>query len=173
MPLELLKVFRRLEARGKHETAHRTKQRCGQVFRYAVATGRAPRDPTQDLRGALAPVVTTHHAAITEPHRVGELLRALHSYRGLPVTEAALKLAPLVFVRPGELRKAEWVEFDLDVGEWRIPAQRMKMRQSHVVPLASQSVAILRDLRRMGYSGQEMTWHGIVRTARSDLSRSN
>jgi integrase len=133
MPLELLTVFRRLESRGKHETAHRTKQRCGQVFRYAVATGRALRDPTQDLRGALAPVVTTHHAAITEPRRVGELLRALHSYRGLSMTEAALKLAPLAFVRPGELRIAEWIEFDLDGAEWRIPAQRMKMRQPHVV----------------------------------------
>jgi hypothetical protein len=145
MPLELLNVFRRLEGRGKHETAHRTKQRCGQVFRYAVATGRALRDPTQDLRGALAPVVTTHHAAITEPRRVGELLRALHSYSGLPVTEAALKLAPLVFVRPGELRKAEWVEFDLDGGEWRIPAQRMKMRHrtsSRWRHRASQSFAI-------------------------------
>jgi integrase len=131
MPLELLNVFRRLEARGKHETAHRTMQRCGQLFRYAVATGRATRDPTQDLRGALAPVVTRHHAAITDPRRVGELLRALHGYVGLPMTEAALKLAPLVFVRPGELRKAEWVEFDLGAGEWRIPAQRMKMRQQH------------------------------------------
>jgi integrase len=200
MPLEFFNVFRRLEARGKHETAHRTKQRCGQVFRYAVATGRATRDSTQDLRGAPAPVVTTHHAAITEPCRIGELLRALHSYVGLPVTEAALKLAPLVFVRPGELRKAEWTEFDLDAGEWRIPAQRMKMRQQHVVPLATQSVAILRDLhpltcrrryvfpspqsrdrpmsenaitaalRRMGYSGQEMTWHGFRAIASTCLN---
>jgi integrase len=142
MPLKLLNVFRRLESRGKHETAHRTKQRCGQVFRYAVAAGRALRDPTQDLRGALAPVVTTHHAAITEPRRVGELLRTLHSYRELPVTEGALKLAPLVFVRPGELRKAEWIEFDLDGAEWCIPALRMKMRQPHLVPMASQSFAI-------------------------------
>src|SRR5262249_23811143 len=165
-----------------------------------VATGRATRDPTQDLRGALAPVVTTHHAAVTEPRRVGELLRALHSYVGLPVTEAALKLAPLVFVRPGELRKAEWTEFDLEGGEWRIPASRMKMRQQHVVPLATQSVAILRDLylltcrsryvfpspqsrdrpmsenaitaalRRMGYSGQEMTWHGFRTIASTSLN---
>jgi integrase len=200
MPLELLNVFRRLEARGKHETAHRTKQRCGQVFRYAVATGRALRDPTQDLRGALAPAVTTHHAAITEPRRVGELLRALHSYCGLPVTEAALKLAPLVFVRPGELRKAEWIEFDLDGAEWRIRAQRMKMRQQHIVPLATQSVALFRDLqlltgggryvcpsprsrdrpmsenaitaalRRMGYSGEEMTWHGFRTIASTCLN---
>jgi len=132
-PLELLNVFRRLEVRGKHETAHRTKQRCGQVFRYAVATGRVQRDPTQDLRGALAPVTTRHHAAIMDPRRVGELLRALHAYVGLPVTEAALKLAPLVFVRPGELRKAEWIEFDLTGAEWRIPAHRMKMRQQQMV----------------------------------------
>jgi hypothetical protein len=103
MPLELLTVFRHPESCGKHETAHRTKQRCGQVFRYAVATGRHC-DPTRDLRGALAPVGTTHHAAITEPRRVCELLRTLHSYRGLPVTEAALILAPLVFVRFGELQ---------------------------------------------------------------------
>jgi len=136
-PLELLNVSRRLEKRGEHETAHRTKQRYGQLFRYAVATGRATRDPTQDLRGALAPVVTKHHAAITEPRKVGELLRALHSYAGLPVTEAALKLAPLVFVRPSELRNADWTEFDLDAGEWRIPALRMKMLQQQVVPLAT------------------------------------
>ena len=107
-PPELLAAFRRLEARGKHETAHRTKQRCGQIFRYAIATGRAIRDPTADLRGALQPVVTTNHAAITEPKKIGELLRAIHSYSGHAATEAAFKLAPLFFVRPGELRRARW-----------------------------------------------------------------
>jgi integrase len=188
---ELLGVFRRLERRGKHETAHRAKQRVGQVVRYAVATGRAERDPTADLRGALAPVTVTNRAAITDPREVAQLLRALHGYRGHPVVEAALKLAPLVFVRPGELRAAEWAEIDLQAAEWRIAAHRMKMRQQHLVPLADQAVAILRDiraltgrgryvfpsprtverplsdnaitaaLRRMGYTGEQMSWHGF------------
>ena len=188
---ELLGVFRRLERRGKHETAHRAKQRVGQVVRYAIASGRAERDPTADLRGALAPVTVTNRAAITDPREVAQLLRALHGYRGHPVVEAALKLAPLVFVRPGELRAAEWTEIDLDAAEWRIAAHRMKMRQQHLVPLADQAVAILRDirpltgrgryvfpsprsaerplsdnaitaaLRRMGYSGDQMSWHGF------------
>ena len=188
---ELLGVLRRLERRGKHETAHRAKQRVGQVIRYAIATGRAERDPTTDLRGALAPVKVTNRAAVTKPREVAELLRALHGYDGHPVVEAALKLAPLVFVRPGELRAAEWSEIDLEAAEWRIAAHRMKMRQQHVVPLARQSVAILRDihsftgrgryvfpsphtrdrplsdnaitaaLRRMGYTGEQMSWHGF------------
>jgi integrase len=197
---ELLAVLRRLEGRGKHETAHRTKQRAGQVFRYAIATGRAERDPTQDLRGALAPIVVTNHAAISEPKKVGELLRAIDAYAGQPTTEAALKLAPLLFVRPGELRAAEWSEFDLDGSnpEWRIPAKRMKMGEQHLVPLSRQAVTILRGLepvtgpdglvfpsltdrnrplsenslttalRRMGYSGDQMTWHGF-RTIASTL----
>lgn len=188
---ELLGVFRRLERRGKHETAHRAKQRVGQVIRYAIATGRAERDPTADLRGALAPVTVTNRAAITDPREVAQLLRALHGYRGHPVVEAALKLAPLVFVRPGELRAAEWSEIDLEAAEWRIAAHRMKMRQQHLVPLADQAVAVLRDirpltgrgryvfpsprstdrplsdnaitaaLRRMGYTGDQMSWHGF------------
>jgi integrase len=108
------------------------------VFRYAVQTSRAERDPTADLKGALAPVVKEHHAAITEPARIGELLRAIDGYAGHVVTAYALKLAPLLFVRPGELRHAEWTEFYLDNDEplWRIPAEKMKMRQQHVVPLA-------------------------------------
>ena len=188
---ELLEVFRRLEKRGKHETAHRSKQRVGQVIRYAIATGRAERDPTADLRGALAPVKVTNRAAITKPREVAQLLRALHGYDGHPVVEAALKLAPLVFVRPGELRAAEWSEIDLEAAEWRIAAHRMKMRRQHVVPLARQSVTILKDiqpltgrgryvfpsphtrerpmsenaitaaLRRMGYTGEQMSWHGF------------
>ena len=188
---ELLGVFRRLERRGKHETAHRAKQRVGQVVRYAIATGRADRDPTADLRGALAPVVVTNRAAITDPREVAQLLRALHGYRGHPVVEAALKFAPLVFVRPGELRAAEWAEIDLDGAEWRIAAHRMKLRQQHLVPLARQAVGLLRDiqpltgrgryvfpsprsaerplsdnaitaaLRRMGYTGDQMSWHGF------------
>lgn len=110
---ELLQVLRRIEARGRRETCHRAKQRCGQVFRYAIATGRAERDVAADLRGALAPVITKHHASITDPGAIGELLRAIEGYRGHIVTHCALKLAPLVFVRPGELRAAEWTEFDL------------------------------------------------------------
>ncbi|MFO1465884.1 MAG: integrase arm-type DNA-binding domain-containing protein [Steroidobacteraceae bacterium] len=145
----ILEVLRRLETRGLNETAHRAKQRCGQVFRYAVATGRASRDPTADLRDALAPVVVTNHAAITDPSGVRDLLRAIDGYQGQPAVNAALKLAPYVFVRPGELRKADWCEFSLDGAdpEWRIPAARMKMRDAHVVPLSRQAVAILKDLQ--------------------------
>lgn len=151
---QLLQAVRRIEARGAIETAHRALQACGQVFRYAIATGRAERDPTPDLRGALKPVLVQHMAAITDPKRVGDLLRAIESYKGMPVTRAALQLAPLVFVRPGELRKAEWAEFDLDAAEWRIPAARMKRTKQeklsgapHVVPLSRQALAILRELQ--------------------------
>src|SRR5207244_3195569 len=131
---ELLAALRKVEQRGTHETAHRAKQLAGRVIRYAVATGRATRDPSNDLRGALAPVVARNHAAITEPTRIGELLRAIDGYQGQPMTGCALKLAPLVFVRPGELRGAEWSEFDLEAAEWRIPAARMKMHEAHIVP---------------------------------------
>ncbi len=151
---EVLKLLRRIEQRGAHETAHRTKQRCGQVFRYAIATGRARHDPTADLRGALAPVVSTSRAAITDPLKVGDLLRAIATYQGSFVTKCALRLAPLVFVRPGELRKAEWTEIDLDGSQWRIPAARMKMREEHIVPLAPQAVAILRELHPLTGRGQ-------------------
>ena len=197
---ELLAMFRLLEKRGKHETAHRAKQRCGQVFRYAIATGRATRDVSLDLRGALAPVVSKNHAAIVEPRKIGALLRAIDGYIGHPTTQAALKLAPLVFLRPGELRKGEWSEVDLESAEWRIPPFRMKMREQHIVPLARQSIDILRDLhaitgrgryifpspqgaerpmsenavtaalRRMGYSGEEMTWHGFRSLASTSLN---
>ncbi len=125
---ELLAVLRRIESRGAQETAHRAMQNCGQVFRYAVATGRAERDPTGDLRGALPAPKEKHHASIIEPKRIGELLRAIDAYEGFFATKCALRLAPLVFVRPGELRKAQWPEIDLDKAEWRIPAERMKMR---------------------------------------------
>jgi integrase len=158
---QLLQAMRRIEARGAIETAHRALQACGQVFRYAIATGRAERDPTPDLRGALKPVLVQHMAAITDPKRVGDLLRAIESYKGMPITRAALQLAPLVFVRPGELRKAEWVEFDLDADEWRIPAARMKRTKqeklsgtAHVVPLSRQAVAILRDLHPLTGHGR-------------------
>jgi integrase len=189
---ELLAVLRRIEARGKNETAHRVRSLASRVWRYAVATGRAERDITTDLRGALAPVKARNFAAIVDPARVGELLRAIHGYQGHGVVAAlALKRAPLVFVRPGELRAAEWSEFDLDGAEWRIPAAKMKMGEQHIVPLSRQAVAILREvhpltgrgryvfpslvtrdrpmsentinaaLRRLGYDGNEHTGHGF------------
>jgi len=153
---DLLTVLRAVEARGMHETATRTKQRVGQVFRYAVATGRALRDITTDLRGALAPVVSENHAAITDPVKVGALLRAIDGYVGHIVSVAALKLSPLLFVRPGELRAAEWSEFTLDgeQPEWRIPASRMKMGELHVVPLSRQAVQILEGLQPLTGSGR-------------------
>ncbi len=144
---ELLAVVRRVEGRGRIETAQRLKQRCGQVFRYAVATGRAERDPTADLRGALTTVKVRHRAAITDPDKFAELLRDLDSYGGSFIVACALRLAPLLFVRPGELRHAEWAEMDLEAAEWRIPAAKMKMRREHIVPLSVQAVAILRELQ--------------------------
>jgi integrase len=123
-------------------------------MRYAIATGRAESDPTRDLRGALTPVVQRSHPAITEPARVGELLRAIDGYTGDPSTVAALKLAPLVFVRPGELRGAEWHEFDLEGAEWRIPAERMKMGDPHIVPLSRRTLAILRELQPLTGRGR-------------------
>ena len=143
---ELLAVLRRIESRGALETAHRAMQNSGQVFRYAVATGRAERDPTGDLRGALPPSKEKHHASIVEPKQIGALLRAIDSYEGFFVTKCALKLAPLVFVRPGELRQAQWPEIDLEKCEWRIPAERMKMREQHIGPLSRQAIDILREL---------------------------
>ncbi|MEX2479750.1 MAG: tyrosine-type recombinase/integrase [Gammaproteobacteria bacterium] len=143
---ELLRLLKRIENRGAHEIARRVLQMLSQIFRYAIATGRADRDPAADLRGALEVQTTRHHAAVTEPKAVGALLRAIQGYQGEPVTQAALRLAPLVFVRPGELRQAEWPEFDLDEGMWRIPAARMKMKTEHLVPLSKQAIAILRDL---------------------------
>lgn len=188
---EMLTVLRRVESRGHLETAQRLKSVCSQVFRYAVATGRAQRDPTADLCGALKTPKTRHHASITDPAKVGELLRAIDGFGGTFTVLCALKLAPLVFVRPGELRKAEWSEFDLSEGMWTIPAERMKMREKHFVPLSRQAVTILRDLqpltgrhklvfpgarrltepmsenavtaalRRLGFDGDVMTGHGF------------
>lgn len=196
----ILAVLRKIEASGKHETAHRVKQRIGQVFRYAIATGRADRDPSADLRGALNPVVTTSRAAIIDPDAVADLLRAIHAYTGQPVTLAALKLAPLLFVRPGNLRAMEWSEIDLDRAEWRIPAGKMKVREPHAVPLALQALVILRELkpltgrgryvfpslrtsdrpmsentinaalRRLGYDKETMTGHGFRAMASTRLN---
>lgn len=188
---ELLAVLRRIESRGAIETAHRAHQTCGQIFRYAIATGRAERDIAADLRGALQPVNSKHHASITDPKAIGALLRAIEGYDGAPVTKTAVRLAPLVFLRPGELRHAEWTEIDLDGAEWRIPAEKMKMGVVHIVPLAKQAIATLREiqpltghlryvfpsvrtsdrpmsentvnaaLRRMGYTSEQMTGHGF------------
>jgi integrase len=151
---ELLNLLRKIEKRGAHETAHRTKQRCGQVFRYAIATSRAKHDPSGDLRGALAPVVSKSRAALTEPSKIRQLLLAIAKYDGSKITKAALLFSPYVFVRPGELRNAEWSEMDLVAGIWRIPAARMKMREEHVVPLAPQSISILSELMEITGRGQ-------------------
>lgn len=197
---DVLAVLRKIEGRGAIETAHRAKQRASQVFRYAIATGRAEHDTTADLRGALQSVSVEHRAAITEPKRVGELLRAIDGYVGEPSTHYALKLAPYVFVRPGELRAAEWLEFDFDKSEWRVPAERMKMREPHFIPLSTQAIEVLRQiqpltgtgrfvfpslrtntrpisegtlnaaLRRLGFSKEEMTGHGFRTTASTLLN---
>ena len=150
---ELLTVLRRIESRGAQETAHRAMQNCGRVFRSAVATGRAERDPTGDLRGALPPPKEKHHASIIEPKRIGALLRAIDAYEGFFATKCALRLAPLVFVRPGELRQAQWPEIDLEKAEWRIPAERMKMREQHIVALSRQAIEILRELEPLTNRG--------------------
>ncbi|MGA7179247.1 MAG: integrase arm-type DNA-binding domain-containing protein [Thiobacillaceae bacterium] len=188
---DLLATVRRVESRGALELAHRIREYSGQVFRYAVATGRADRDPSGDLKGALPPVKAKHHASVTEPKQIGALLRAIHDFSGTFVTKCALQLAPLVFVRPGELRHAEWSEIDLDAAEWQIPAVKMKMGDKHIVPLSRQAAEILRAihpltgsgryvfpgvrtanrpmsentvnaaLRRMGFEKHEMTGHGF------------
>jgi integrase len=149
---ELLTVLHRIEARGARDTALRAKQNCGQIFRYAVATGRAERDPSGDLRGALAPVRHENFAAITNPAQVAELLRAIDAFRGTLVVRCALLLAPLLFVRPGELRTAEWTGFDLEKAEWRYLVTKTKT--DHLVPLAVQAVAILRELRALTGRGR-------------------
>ncbi len=195
---EVLTLVRRIKARGALDTAHRVLQNCGQVFRYAVAEGRAERDPTGDLRGALPSVRGKHFASITAPAAVGELLRAIDGFRGTYTVKYALLLAPMLFVRPGELRKAEWADIDLDKAEWRYHVTKTKTE--HLVPLASQAVAILRDLyaltgrgryvfpgartngrpmsdaavnaalRRMGYDTRtEITGHGFRAMARTIL----
>jgi integrase len=158
---ELLAMLRRVEARGAIETAHRIKDACGQVFRYGIATGQCTRDPAADLRGALKPVNTKHMATVTDPKRVGQLLRLIDAYTGFPTTRAALQLAPLVFQRPGNLRAMEWAEVDLDAAVWTIPAAKMKRSISdkhngaaHIVPLARQALAILRDIAPLTGQGR-------------------
>jgi integrase len=199
---EILRVLRSVEVRGRLETAKRLRATIGQVFRLAVATGRADMDPTAALRGAIASPVVQHRAAIIEPKAFGGLLRAIATYEGAPETKAALELAAVTFVRPGELRAAEWSEFDLDAAVWSIAAAKMKMRRPHRVPLAPQALAILRQLReitgrgrflfpsnrspkrcmsentvnaalrRLGFSKDQMTGHGFRSAASSMLNES-
>lgn len=196
---EFLTTVNRVVDRGAVESAHRILQNCGQVLRYAIRTGRAERNPVADLRGALPPVKPKNLAAITDPAAIGGLLRAIDAYQGTFITKCALRLAPLVFVRPGELRQAEWAEFNLNKAEWNIPAEKMKMRRPHLVPLAPQAVAILQELqpltgagqflfpsarsskrpmsnnavlsalRRMGFTTEEMSGHGFRAMARTVL----
>jgi integrase len=153
-PRDVLAALQHMEARGALESVQRVKQHIGQIFRYAIATGSAERDPTPDLKGSLTKASPKHYAAITEPKKAGELLRSIFAYSGHPYTVAALKLSPLVFVRPGELRTAEWVEMDLDAAEWRIPGSKMKMKTDHIVPLSTQAVAILRSLQPLSGHGR-------------------
>ncbi|OJY61904.1 MAG: hypothetical protein BGP16_15320 [Sphingobium sp. 66-54] len=148
-PADVLAVLRGVEAKGNLETARRLLQFASRVFRHAVATARLGSDPTRDLKGALTAPQPKHHAAIVQPARVGELLRAIEGYEGNYITKYALELAPHVFVRPGELRQATWSEFDFGEAVWTIPAGRMKMRKSHTVPLSRQSVALLKGLREI------------------------
>jgi len=155
-PVQLLEVLRRVDARGVVETAHRALENCGQVFRYAVATGRSITNPARDLKDALRRPEPRHFPAITDPKRFGELLRACDAYAATPVVRAALKLAPMLLLRPGELRFAEWPEIDLDAAMWTVPAVRMKreLREKlhgapHLVPLPRQAVAVLRDMHKL------------------------
>jgi integrase len=162
----LLASLRKLEKRGVVETAHRARALAGRVFRYAIATGRAQSNPADDLAGALEQPQTKHFASVTDPEKIGDLLRAMYSYRGSPVTLAALKLAPMLFVRPGELRKARWADMNLDAAEWRFTAS--KTGTPHIVPLSSQALDILQDLRPLT-SRSEFVFPG-VRSAKRPMS---
>ena len=194
-PADILACLKRIEARGTRETAHRVYQNIGWVFRHAAVTGRCDPRSQRILKGALLPTNEKHLASITDPKEFGELLRAIDAYSGSHTVRTALRLAPLVFVRPTELRAAEWSEFHLDLQEWHIPAHRMKMRVPHIVPLSTQAIALLRDiqpatgdgkyvfpsprsqtrplsnvallaaLRRMGYEQGTLTVHGFRSTA--------
>lgn len=198
-PAVLLDALRKIEARGAIETAHRAKNVAGQVFRYAIASGRASRDPSADLRGAMAIAKTRHFAAITSPKEVGKLMLAIHHYQGTPVVCAALKLSPLLFCRPGELRTLEWSDVNWDERRIEIPAERMKMKEPHIIPISTQALSILNELysltgrfryifpsargasrplsengvrtalRTMGYDNTQMTAHGFRAMARTLL----
>jgi len=193
---EVLTLLQRIEGRGANELAHRAKALCSNVFCYAIATSRIEHDPTAGLKGALTPVTTINMAAITDPASVGQLLRAIDAYKGSFVVQCALKFAPLTFVRPGELRHAEWSEINLEAAEWNIPGSKMKMKEAHLVPLSRQAIeiltalkpltgtgqyvfpgrtaarpmsenAILVALRTMGYAKDEMSGHGFRAMART------
>jgi integrase len=198
-PPDILKCLRRIEERGAIDTAHRAKTDCGSVFRYAVATGKATRDPTPDLKGALPPQERSNFAAITEPQEVGKLLRAIAGYFGDFKTVAGLQLSAYLFQRPGEVRKMEWSEINFETSLWEIPAERMKKRKAHLVPLSRQALAILEELRpltgrfkyvfpsrtnvnkpmgantlvnalhKLGYTSEEMTAHGFRSLASTRL----
>ena len=201
-PADVLAAVRRIESKGKLESAKRTLQLASSVFRYAVATARLKSDPTRDLRGALTAPTVTHYGAVLEPARVVELLRAIDGYQGQPITKLAMQLAPHVFVRPGELRHAEWSDINLEAALWTIPANKTKMRKDHLVPLSQQSIALLQQiqqltgqagyvfpsirsrsrpmsdntinagLRRLGYASDEMTAHGFRAMASTLLNES-
>lgn len=198
-PDELLAVLRRIEARGAVEAPHRTRSVCSQVYKYAIATGRAGRDVAADLRGALAPYQHGHYAAVTDPKELAPVLRAIDGFHGGLVTRLALKLLPMLLARPGELRMMEWAEVNLDIAEWNIPAGKMKMRVAHLVPLCRQALEILAEIkpfsghfkyvfpctrtaercmsentinaafRRMGFDADTITGHGFRATARTIL----
>ncbi|TXC74068.1 tyrosine-type recombinase/integrase [Sphingorhabdus soli] len=201
-PAELLAAIKVVHDRGHYETARRMRSLSGRVFRLAIMSSRASNDPSSYLQGALVTPRIKHHAAIIEPEKVGGLLRAIDGFEGQPLTRLALQLTPHVFVRPGELRRAEWSEFDFAKARWTIPAPKMKMRQAHIVPLSKQAIEILKSaevlsagqqyvfssmypgtrpmsentinaaLRRLGYSGDEMTAHGFRAMASSLLNES-
>lgn len=201
-PVDVLAALKRIEAKGKHETARRCRSFASRVFRFAVATGRAETDPTSVLRGALITPKVEHHSAILDPESVGELLRSIDAYSGHLITRLAMQISPHVMARPGELRQALWPEFDLENGVWKIPPERMKMRRPHAVPLSRQVLAYLAELhaltgpegfvfpafhtsrrplsentvnqafRRMGYAVGEVTAHGLRTTASTLLNES-
>jgi integrase len=198
-PKELLKALERISSRGALDTAHRIRHHCGMIFRYAIITERAERDIAADLRGALPPVKNGHHAALTTPKSIAPLLRAIDDYEGSFVVKCALQLLPIFFCRPGELRAAEWAEIDFDNAIWEIPAERMKMKAPHIVPLSHQAIEVLESLhpltgsgkyvfpchrsplrcmsdnalnaalRRMGFTKEEATAHGFRASARTIL----
>lgn len=198
-PPDILQCLRRIEARGALETAHRAKQDCGQIFRYAVATGRASRDQTADLKGAIPPPKKNHFAAITEPKDIGALMREMVDYRGITETRIALQLSAYLFTRPGELRQMEWAELDLEQAVWNIPPEKMKAKRAHIVPLPKQAIFLLEEirplsghrryvftsrtdpkkpisnntvrqaLRRLGYDNDTMTAHGFRALASTRL----
>ena len=201
-PVDVLAAIRKIEAKGNLESARRTLQLASAVFRYAVATARLRSDPTRDLRGALTAPKVTHYGAITDAKEVGALLRAIDGYEGQGLARMAMRIAPHVFVRPGALRRADWSEINLDGALWIIPAEKMKMRKAHHVPLSRQVIALFRDveaatgpagyvfpsirsrsrpmsentinggLRRLGYTGGEMTPHGFRAMASTLLNES-